>query len=83
MEQFHFLSMEAMAVHFLALSLYHVLGARKSTAIAAVARSIFVPSKFASQHFPAIQMNVPHEKGLGEGAVPFSLATASMQSFQS
>lgn len=31
-----------------------------------VARSIFVPSKFASQHFPAFQMNVPHEKGLGE-----------------
>lgn len=31
-----------------------------------VARSIFVPSEFASQHFPPFQMNVPHEKGLGE-----------------
>jgi len=30
-----------------------------------VARSIFVPSRFASQLFPAVQMNVPHEEGLG------------------
>ena len=30
-----------------------------------VARSIFVPSKFASQLFPAVQTNVPLEEGLG------------------
>lgn len=28
------------------------------------ARSIFVPSEFASQLFPAVHMNVPHEEGL-------------------